>query len=872
MNNTVLQRQKVWRITLLFLLLGAAGLAKGYAQSTMGTDFWVSFLPNHDGDEIALSLIATGARACSGTVSNPNTNWSKSFTVSVGNTTVITIPKAQAYSQDATDRVVNTGLHVISTDTISLYASNFKKYTFDVTDVLPTESLGTEYLVQNYPPTDKGVSFSMSHEGGERSPGDCTEFIIVASEDNTRVRINLTCNSENGHYANQPFTVTLDAGQCYQLKSVMHANLTGSQISCLNDKKVAVFAGNTCANIPSDSYCCCDHIVEQMMPVSSLGQKFVITNSMMRSKDAVCVTALNDNCQIRKNGTLLTTINARQTYKFEITSSAPSMYLETSEPAMVYLYYVGSDYGGLNGDPSMVIISPIEQKINRVTFSTFNSGASQYHYINVVVDSDKVAGMELDGSSIASRFQVVAGNSDYSYARIQVNHGSHTLSNSKGGFVAHVYGLGEYESYAYSVGSMAKNLTSQLLVDNQAAADYPNGFDVCGTDPVVFNLDLNYGYSRVHWDFGDGQEGDVCPITHAFDNSGDYEVSCDVYIDGHGGETLVSTLTTTIHAHSNYSMESFASHCDSYTWLGQNYTQSGDYERLYHTDFGCDSLLTLHLTIEHIESHIQENGCDAYEWFGTTYTTSGQYQHLLQTQLGCDSLIVMDLDMHTTETTHESSVSCDQFEWRGEVYTESGTYEHFEGQTIHGCDSICYLDLTIHRTPQVEILGYSQVAYSSNQWPGIYHYYVVDSTLLEPGSIIWSFSNPDWIFVPVSDYHCMIIAKSEGEAMLSVETNTTVGCNTSASLEINATGFGVDEEEGMDILLFPNPAQTEVTVSAPEMSRVVLRNALGQTVLDLPVERTDQATIGIENLSQGLYIVEITTVFGKTAKQLVISR
>lgn len=312
--------------------------------------------------------------------------------------------------------------------------------------------------------------------------------------------------------------------------------------------------------------------------------------------------------------------------------------------------------------------------------------------------------------------------------------------------------------------------------------------------------------------------------------------------------------------------------CDEYVWNGMVYTTSGQYEQHFQTQFGCDSLVTLHLTVEHIETHIQENGCDAYEWYGTTYTASGQYQHLLQTQVGCDSLVVMDLDMHTTETTHETSVSCDQFEWRGEVYTESGTYEHLEGQTIHGCDSICYLDLTINRTPQVEILGYSQVAYSSSQWPGIYHYYVMDSTQLEPGSITWSFTNPDWIFVPVSDFHCMIIAKSEGEAVLSLETNTTVGCNTSASLEINATAFGVDEEEGADILLFPNPAQTEVTVSAPEMSHVILRNALGQIVLDVPVERTDKATIGIENLSQGLYLVEITTVFGKTAKRLVISR
>ena len=315
-----------------------------------------------------------------------------------------------------------------------------------------------------------------------------------------------------------------------------------------------------------------------------------------------------------------------------------------------------------------------------------------------------------------------------------------------------------------------------------------------------------------------------------------------------------------------------AVHCDSYVWNGVEYTASGQYEHHFLTQVGCDSLVTMNLTIEHIETHVQDNGCDSYEWFGTTYATSGQYQHLLQTSHGCDSLVVMDIDIHRSETTHESSVACDQFEWRDTVYTESGIYEHFEGQTIHGCDSVCVLDLTINRTPQVEILGYTQVAYSSNQWPGIYHYYVMDSTLLEPGSITWSCSNSDWVFVPVSDFHCMVIAKSQGTSLLSIETNTSVGCNTTASLEINATAFGVEDEEEMGILLFPNPAQTEVTVSAPGLSHVRVFNVIGRIVKELPIDRSDTVMLNVGDLPQGLYFVEIMSSFGRTTRPLMISR
>ena len=39
--------------------------------------------------------------------------------------------------------------------------------------------------------------------------------------------------------------------------------------------------------------------------------------------------------------------------------------------------------------------------------------------------------------------------------------------------------------------------------------------------------------------------------------------------------------------------------CDSYTWNGQTYTQSGEYTRQFVTALQADSTVTLHLTIYH---------------------------------------------------------------------------------------------------------------------------------------------------------------------------------------------------------------------------------------------------------------------------------
>ena len=74
------------------------------AQSTMNTDFWVTFLPNED-DLETLSLTATGNNYCTGVVTNPTTGWSSSFNISPGFATSIIIPIDQAYDRFASDTI-----------------------------------------------------------------------------------------------------------------------------------------------------------------------------------------------------------------------------------------------------------------------------------------------------------------------------------------------------------------------------------------------------------------------------------------------------------------------------------------------------------------------------------------------------------------------------------------------------------------------------------------------------------------------------------------------------------------------------------------------------------------------------------------------
>lgn len=96
--------------------------------------------------------------------------------------------------------------------------------------------------------------------------------------------------------------------------------------------------------------------------------------------------------------------------------------------------------------------------------------------------------------------------------------------------------------------------------------------------------------------------------------------------------------------------------CDSLTINGQTYTQSGVYTQTLQSVSGCDSILTLDLTIfQPTSSSIQATACNSYTYNGQTYTSSGNYIHTLTNAQGCDSILTLMLTLDTVIATIQQS-------------------------------------------------------------------------------------------------------------------------------------------------------------------------------------------------------------------------
>jgi len=151
-----------------------------------------------------------------------------------------------------------------------------------------------------------------------------------------------------------------------------------------------------------------------------------------------------------------------------------------------------------------------------------------------------------------------------------------------------------------------------------------------------------------------------------------------------------------------------ASACSSYTapW-GAIYTQSGLYTDTLTTANGCDSIVTVNLTITGtvIAPTLTVNACNSYTapW-GTVYTQSGTYSDTLVTTSGCDSIVSVNLTVNISVISPPITANaCETYTtpW-GSVYTQSGSYTDTL-RAANGCDSIVSVNLTIYPDPTVQV-------------------------------------------------------------------------------------------------------------------------------------------------------------------------
>jgi len=428
--------------------------------STEGTDFWFGFMQNRSNyTDHYLEITVTSRLGAEITVTygSSETLYEK-YSVGPNASTPIRIDY-NLLESNGSENTENKGIHIVTTNPVNVYALNYRTQSADVAVIYPAEALGQEYFAMCYSPR-----YTSSNESN-------SEFLIVATVDNTIVNITPVRKTDQGKSANVPFSITLNKGQSYQVQAgntdaTGNEDLTGSSVTANNP--IAFFSGSKATTIPFSGYTdhSYDHLFEQIPPTITWGKEFYVVPLQLRTKDTYRVLAAENGTIVKIEGTNITkTLNRGEFYEFELSSASRVISTRKILLAQFCRSQKADESYGV-GDPFMIILSPVVQKIKDVTFVAYESAKiKDIFYVNVITLTSEVGNITLDNANISSSFTAFP-YSDYSYAQVRISKGVHTLRNpnENGGFLAYVYGFGQSgstESYGYGVGF---NLDIQLEI------------------------------------------------------------------------------------------------------------------------------------------------------------------------------------------------------------------------------------------------------------------------------------------------------------------------------------------------------------------------------------------------------------------------
>ncbi|MDW8159233.1 MAG: IgGFc-binding protein, partial [Bacteroidia bacterium] len=466
---------------MLFSSIGVTSLAQ-VKYTTEGKDFWVAFLQNYGKDDPAiepfdlphpdleLRVFVSSRKATRGTISIPNTSWFEDFTVNANDIKEIRVPIPDAYLWGSGVKK-QAGVHITTEDSVVVFALNRIPFTGDAAIILPTHALRDEYRVIAY---REIPGYLLNNGITPPLPTWFSEFGILAVRDSTEIIITPTAPTRCGKPANQPFTITLNRGEVYQLQS--RGDLTGTSIVAANRTSCnvfAVFGGNVCTSVGNCA--ACDHVYEQIFPTRWYGKQYVLIGVDQKIYDRYRFIADSNNTKITlyeaKQGGIVEVqekvLNRGEFWQVDLITlnRGLSSFVQGDKPFALMQYGTGSrcDPGNIKYDPFMLMHYPLDTLLQtEVTVPAFRLSSEPNdfwnHYANIVTKTDNVNNISITPApSSASPWRQVTAKPEYSWRVVRFNNpGFYTIRSAdpKKGFSAYIYGSKRDESYGY-MGAMA---------------------------------------------------------------------------------------------------------------------------------------------------------------------------------------------------------------------------------------------------------------------------------------------------------------------------------------------------------------------------------------------------------------------------------
>lgn len=325
-------------------------------------------------------------------------------------------------------------------------------YTTDASLLLPTHALGTNYY----------------HLAWDQGIGVGSSLVAVATAP-TKVTITPTVDlpaGQNGLPALKKGVATEVALARYDYIQLSTAvgDLTGTQLT--SDQPIALFGGHSCGQVPNKTTDFCDHLEEQIFPVDTWGEQYVAIRSPKRKDENMYWRVL-----ARETGAKVTFSPKPEGLNVAVQDIPPGGFIQFSasgdfqissdNPILVAGYMYGCSATGdpnCPGDPSMVLMVPVEQWLSDYVFLVDSSYTNDNAKLVRLKMNDNVT-VECLGPVPGASWQEIPGT-QYVTAVVNINPGdgqcapgTNSAFSSKGTpFGIVVTGEAGGASYAYPGG------------------------------------------------------------------------------------------------------------------------------------------------------------------------------------------------------------------------------------------------------------------------------------------------------------------------------------------------------------------------------------------------------------------------------------
>ena len=474
------------RFTLPLLIFLSCVPSTAQKISTKGTDFWLTFMQNSGVPNTYLFFSAD-----SGATVNvyQGTTLLNTLTIPANGNVPYQVMVLSAHQTNSDVVNVKKAIHVTSDKPIALSAFNTELMSTDAAMILPVQALGDRYYVPCY------RHYTLAGSTGTLLDW-ASQLAVVAHVDGTVIEITPKApvvKAGGGlRPAGIPYTVTLNRGDVYQIQTdVVNDDLTGSLVRVVNSGAgcggIAVFSGHQRSAVPNTSQFSRDHLIEQIPPTRTWGTTFVVPPIAYATKFIVRVLSSEPNTAITFDGVSTTISNAGGFLEYTVAGNK-TYTVDADKPVLVAQYAMTANDGfdlvrGV-GDPFMIIVPPLEQRIDRFVFNSFvpptstnpavQDGWKNNLYVALVGDKTELGNVTIDGLTLTTiqgraALPVVHSTIDATpqiqCVTIRVPEGIHSVDASQGkGVIGVMYGLTTFDSYGFLAGSQFSNLRTSIIV------------------------------------------------------------------------------------------------------------------------------------------------------------------------------------------------------------------------------------------------------------------------------------------------------------------------------------------------------------------------------------------------------------------------